>query len=239
MRKTVFTVCISLIVVASVSLLITGTFATMSTEALQRDTTQHSVDSPQPLLTNQTTAADDSSDDMETSTSHSEPGESGLIAEETSSIDIANEEAINVSDEPAIIGEEIGYTLQMSESNHHVIKGSATSTIGDIQFDSKLLPSNEVKLTLHLKEAEGKPLEFTAYFDLANFVMELDGGNSVLDEEHKELLRTSSARLTAELIEQFEGYDVPEHGFMLIQMLSYWSNSPKGFVHEKHVAVSR
>jgi hypothetical protein len=69
--------------------------------------------------------------------------------------------------------------------------------------------------------------------------MELDGGNSVLDEEHKELLRTSSARLTAELIEQFEGYDVPEHGFMLIQMLSYWSNSPKGFVHEKHVAVSR
>lgn len=239
MRKTVFTACICLIVVASVSLFLTGTFATMSTEALQSDTAQHPVDSSHPLQTKQTASSDSVSDGMKTSASHSEPSESGLIAENLSSKDIAHDEAINKSDEPALIGHEIGYTLKMSESNHHFIQGSATSTIGDIQFDSKLLPSNEVRLTLHLEGSENKPLEFSAYFDMANFVMELDGGNAVLDEDHKELLRTSSVRLTAELIEQFEGYDVPEHGFMLIQMLSYWSNSPKGFVHEKHVAVSR
>ena len=69
--------------------------------------------------------------------------------------------------------------------------------------------------------------------------MELDGGNAVLSKDHKVLLDTASAQITSSLIEQYEGYEVPEHGFMLIQMLSYWAASPEGYVHEKHIATSR
>ena len=52
-------------------------------------------------------------------------------------------------------------------------------------------------------------------------------------------LRVSSAQLTDALVKQYAGYELPEHGFMLIQMLSYWSKSPEGYAHEPHVSVSR
>jgi hypothetical protein len=157
--------------------------------------------------------------------------------EDLSNNDDVENNAASQADERTMPGEEIGYALKIGESDFHNINGSATSSIGNIQFDSKLLPSNEVRLQLSLESTESEPVMLTAYFDLANFVMELDGGNAVLGEEHKELLRVSNAQLTSKLIEQFEDYGVPEHGFMLVQMLSYWSESPKGYVHEKHVSV--
>lgn len=136
-------------------------------------------------------------------------------------------------------GEEIEYSLQISESSFYDFKGHARSTIGNIGFDSQLLPSNEVRLMLQLTKDSAEPVTLNAYFDLANFSMELDGGNAVLDQEHKELLNVSSAQLTDSLVKQYDGYEVPEHGFMLIQMLSYWSKAPEGYVHEAHASVSR
>lgn len=136
-------------------------------------------------------------------------------------------------------GEEIEYSLQISESSFYDFKGQASSTIGNIGFDSQLLPSNEVRLMLQLTKDSAEPVTLNAYFELANFSMELDGGNAVLDQEHKELLHVSSALLTDSLVKQFDGYELPEHGFMLIQMLSYWSKAPEGYVHEAHAIVSR
>lgn len=136
-------------------------------------------------------------------------------------------------------GEEIEYSLQISESSFYDFKGQASSTIGNIGFDSQLLPSNEVRLMLQLTKDSAEPVTLNAYFDLANFSMELDGGNAVLAQEHKELLHVSSAQLTDSLVKQYDGYEVPEHGFMLIQMLSYWSKAPEGYVHETHASVSR
>jgi hypothetical protein len=144
----------------------------------------------------------------------------------------------NVTHRQSDSGEEIDYAMKIAELDFHSISGRATSEIGDIKFRSKLLPSNEVQLELTLERKESERLLFKAYFDLANFVMELDGAGAVLDAEHKELLRVSSSQLTSSLIDHFEGSGIPEHGFMLIQMLSYWSNSPEGYVHEKHIAAS-
>lgn len=135
-------------------------------------------------------------------------------------------------------GKDIDYALKISESDFHNVSGLATSVIGVIKFRSKLLPSNEVTLELILEREEGAPLVFKAYFDLANFVMELDGAGAVLDADHRALLRVSSAHITSFLIEKFEGIGLPEHGFMLVQMLSYWSHSPEGYVHEKHIAAN-
>ncbi len=144
----------------------------------------------------------------------------------------------NVTHRQSPSGEETDYAMKIDELDFHSISGRATSEIGDIKFRSKLLPSNEVQLELTFERKESEPLLFKAYFDLANFVMKLDGGGAVLDAEHKELLRVSSDQLTSLLIDHFEGGGLPEHGFMLIQMLSYWSNSPEGYVHEKHIAAS-
>ena len=157
----------------------------------------------------------------------------------------ADEDVGNLADQQKQIdseplpGEEIEYSLQIAESSFYDFKGQASSTIGNIGFDSQLLPSNEVRLMLQLTKDSSEPVTLNAYFDLANFSMELDGGNAVLDQEHKELLHVSSAQLTDSLVKQYDGYEVPEHGFMLIQMLSYWSKAPEGYVHEAHASVSR
>lgn len=148
-------------------------------------------------------------------------------------------EQLNQEVAEALPGKEIEFSLEIAESSFYDFKGRASSTIGDIDFDSQLLPSNEVRLMLQLTKSAPENVTLNAYFDLANYVMKLDGGNAVLNKEHKELLRVSSAQLTDALVKQYAGYELPEHGFMLIQMLSYWSKSPEGYAHEPHVSVSR
>jgi len=135
--------------------------------------------------------------------------------------------------------EDIHFSLTLNESTHHMIQGGAKADIGDIEFNSKLLPSNEVELSIILKQDEKDGIELSAYFDLANFTMELDGKNSVLNKDHKKILNMASSQLQSAFGTQYEGYEYPEHALMLTQMLAYWSISPEGYVHEKRSIVSQ
>lgn len=130
-------------------------------------------------------------------------------------------------------------TFKLDQSTHFLILGSSDAEQGEMNFKSELLPSNEVKLSIQLQQQENDKIELNAYFDLANFTMELDGGNSVLNKEHKKLLKESGEALQSAIWEQYADYDIPEHALMLAQMMAYWSVSPEGFVHEKRVIVSQ
>lgn len=136
-------------------------------------------------------------------------------------------------------GEEINFNMQVHSSSHYLIDGRASSDIGKLLFKSRLMPSNEVKLSIKLKQRDIDDIELIAYFDLANFTMELDGANSVLNKEHKQLMKVSSAHLQSKFEKQYKDYDFPEHALMLVQMLSYWSISPEGYIHEKRSIVSQ
>lgn len=149
------------------------------------------------------------------------------------------EDSIKEDDAEQQENKEIHYSLRIDESTHHMIQGGASSDIGNIDFRSKLLPSNEVELTINLTQETNDEIELTAYFDLANFTMELDGKKGVLNKEHKKLLKLSSSQLQSEIQNQYEGYDYPDHALMLTQMLAYWSISPEGYVHDKRTIVSQ
>lgn len=136
-------------------------------------------------------------------------------------------------------GEEVDFRIKLHSSTHHKVQGRADADIGKILFKSRLMPSNEVKLSMKLKQSDLDDIELIAYFDLANFTMELDGANSVLNKEHKQLLNLTSLHLRSRFELQYQDYDIPEHAFMLVQMLDYWSVSPEGFIHEKRSIVSQ
>lgn len=131
------------------------------------------------------------------------------------------------------------FILNLDESTHHLIRGVGGTDSATFAFESKRLPSNEVKLAIILKQDQQDDIEMTAYFDLARFTMELDGQGRVLNQEHKQLLRLAGAKLQEDFRAQYEGYDFPEHALMLSQMMSYWSVSPEGYAHEKRAIVSR
>ena len=135
--------------------------------------------------------------------------------------------------------QEINYQLASFTSSEFLVEGNVTSDIGEMSFNSELMPSNEVKLTLSLNQAGKDAVQLVAYFDLAYFRMELDGGNSILNKEHKEILKLTSFKLRPKLERQYRDYDMPEHALMLVQMMDYWSVSPEGFVHEKREIVSQ
>jgi len=134
---------------------------------------------------------------------------------------------------PLLSGDDIAFAMQLETSTHHQVAGVARSAIGAVRYQTELLPSNEVELKLRLKQDGLKEIEMAAYFDLANISMELDGGNNVLNKQHKELMRVSADHLRMQFMQQYEGLEVPEHAFMLVQILSYWSRAPEGFVYER------
>ena len=171
----------------------------------------------------------DANDSEEQNDSYNKESEHSLTYE-----DLLTEREI----EAELPGKEINYSINIHSSTHHLIDGRASSHIGKILFKSRLMPSNEVKLSLKLKQGEIDDIELVAYFDLANFTMELDGSNGVLNKDHKTLLKITSSHLQYEFEKQYKDYDFPEHSLMLVQMLGYWSISPEGFVHEKRTIIS-
>lgn len=136
-------------------------------------------------------------------------------------------------------GEEIHYQLHEYSNSNYLIDGKADSDIGKLRYQSRLMPSNEVKLSIKLKQKEIDDIELIAYFDLANFTMELDGNKAILNKSHKQLLSVSSAHLQANYEQIYKDVDFPEHALMLVQMMSYWSVSPEGYQHAKRQIVSK
>jgi len=140
---------------------------------------------------------------------------------------------------PELPGEEVNFLLKLHSSTHHMIEGKATSDIGKIVFKCRLMPSNEVKLSMKFKQNESENVELLAYVDLANFTLELDGSNSTLTKDHKQLLKFASSHLESKFETQYKDYDAPEHALVLLRMIAYWSVSPEGYVHEKRSIVSQ
>ena len=164
------------------------------------------------------------------------------LAEEEVNIHSSEFEAVEeIADEvrEKLPGEEVNFRLKLHTSTHHMIDGKATSDIGGMLLKSRLMPSNEVKLSVKLKQGELDDIELTAYIDLANFTMELDGSNGVLNVDHKQVMKFASAHIRSKFETQYESYDVPEHALMLVQMIGYWSVSPEGYVHEKRSVVGQ
>lgn len=182
---------------------------------------------------------------LESSTLH-DPSEQAFITEN----DTAQTESDN-QEEPAAAssqeteaeteppGKEVNFQLDGFTSTDFLVDGTVKSDIGEMAFNSVLLPSNEVKLTLRLNQPEMDDIELVAYFDLAYFRMELDGGNRILNKDHKKLLKLTSLNLQPRFTTQYQEYEIPEHALMMVQMLEYWSVSPEGFVHEKREIVSQ
>jgi hypothetical protein len=149
------------------------------------------------------------------------------------------EQAVQLVTDALPPNNESNYQLKDFRSEDFMVEGLAVSDFGQMVFNSELSPANEVKLTLTLKQDSAEDIQLHAYFDLAYFRMELDGGNSVLNKDHKQLLKLASQNLRPEFEQQYRDYDMPEHALMLVQMMEYWSVSPEGFVHEKREVVSR
>ena len=168
------------------------------------------------------TQTEDSADQTQSTTDTEEAGE--LEPESAQSEPVEDDNPLN---------------FNLDQSTHFLILGNAEAEKGQMNFKSELLPSNEVQLSIKLHQEDSDQVELKAYFDLANFTMELDGGNSILNKEHKKLLKESGEALQSAIWEQYAEYDIPEHALMLTQMLAYWSVSPEGFVHEKRVIVSQ
>ncbi len=124
--------------------------------------------------------------------------------------------------------------LKLFQNTHHLLQGRADADYGRLKFKSRLFANNEVKFTLSIDDEEEQKLHFTAYFDLTSMTMELDGGGAVLDADQKKLMRQCSELLSRELMSKYED-PIPEHGFMLVQMLGYWSHSPENYQHNKRV----
>ncbi len=151
------------------------------------------------------------------------------------------EQSVHLPDttQPEITEPETPINFSLDQSTQFMIQGHASNEANRMNFKSELLPSNEVFLSIQLNQDKTENIELKAYFDLANFTMQLDGGNSVLNKKHKQLLKQTVEQLKSSFWEQYAEYDIPEHALMLTQMASYWSVSPEGFVHEKREIISR
>lgn len=206
------------------------------------DTAQNEVLSSE--LDTQTFALPDSQSDDFSSTSSENTGLDTLPLPKNIESDESlprDDEGIIVSDDdaPAPANEDINFNFALDQSTYHLINGGASGDLGELSFQSELLPSNEVTLNIKLNQVDADGVELSAYFDLANYTMELDGKDGVLNQEHKQLLKLTATQLQNKILAQYEGYGIPEHALMLTQMLSYWAMSPEGFVHEKRTIVSQ
>lgn len=241
----------TLILKTAILLFSTGLSAQIETKAPESDTGAISTN-PLPVISINLNSENDGWDSEEADTSDyqeehfsqevSTAHDSGVPIETSNESDY--EAILDQSESTAVFehklpGEELNFRLKIHTSTHHFINGKAQSDLGKIRFKSRLMPSNEVKLSLKLKQKELADVELIAYFDLANFTMELDGANSVLNKGHKQTLKLVSSHLKDKFIKQYEGYELPEHALMLVQMLGYWSMSPEGYIHEKRSIVSQ
>lgn len=129
-------------------------------------------------------------------------------------------------DEPAD-----SFNMRIQRMTHHELRGKASSDFGKLKFKSRLFANNDVRFSLFIDD-DGKDLEFQGYIDLVNETMELDGAGAVLTPSHRNILEKTSGQLGALLSEKFDN-ELPVHGFMLVQMMSYWSKSPANFEHGK------
>lgn len=188
--------------------------------------------------------------------------DSGVLSESTAS-ELLKPEMAKPKDAhelPVLPGEEINYAFKVGRLDYYDFDGRVDSDIGGLNFKAHLTPTSEVILDIELdrplekladnstdsslngaSEANGVSEEqslLIAHIDIARFTMSLDGGGTVLTEEQKQVMEYTVAHLTKTLVDQYQD-EIPYHGLMAVQMMSYWSKSPEGYQHGKREIVSR
>lgn len=123
------------------------------------------------------------------------------------------------------------FSMRIQRMTHHELQGKASSDFGRLKFKSRLFANNDIRFSLFL-DHQDKELVFEGYIDIVDERMELDGGGAVLTPDHRKIIASTSDQLMKALMEEFDG-ELPLHGLMLTQMMSYWSHSPDDFVHDK------
>ena len=71
-------------------------------------------------------------------------------------------------------------------------------------------------------------MDLHASFDLVKESMVLDGNGAILKPEHKKMFSYARRHLMQHIQKEFEN-EYPEHSFLAVQMLGYWSRAPKGY----------
>jgi len=95
----------------------------------------------------------------------------------------------------------------------------------DVRFEvrSKMSGAYDVNVSFHFDKTE-----LNAEFDLVDESMVLDGGNAILTDLQKQAMSHARRHLILYLQQEYVD-QYPEHSFLAVQMLGYWSRAPKNF----------
>ena len=116
--------------------------------------------------------------------------------------------------------------LKVQLSSFHELRGDYTTDDDEpltVTIRSKMSGAYDVDLRFLLDDGE-----LQAEFDLVNESMVLDGQNYILNEQQKQALGAASQALSQYLMAEYND-EFPEHSFLAVQMLAYWSKAPKDF----------
>ena len=129
---------------------------------------------------------------------------------------LANNESLN--NMKLIPGE-----MQIKFSTFHELRGIYKDEDVNLKVRSKMSGAYDVNVVFSFDKEI-----YTADFDLVDESMVLDGGNNVLTEPQKQAMSNARRHLIQYLQQEYED-QYPEHSFLAVQMLGYWSRAPKDF----------
>lgn len=113
-------------------------------------------------------------------------------------------------------------SIKIGLSTFHELRGEFKEQDTRLQLRSKMSGAYDVSLAFIMDD-----IQLTGSFDLVNESMVLDGNNAILKPEHKKAFSHARQHLIKHLQKEFQD-EFPEHSFLAVQMLGYWSRAPKG-----------
>lgn len=114
--------------------------------------------------------------------------------------------------------------IEIRLSTHHELRAEYKIDDLAMKLRSKMSGAYKVSLLVSFED-----IELEGSFDLVNESMTLDGHGAVLSDDHKSALTHARRHLIGHLDTEFEN-EFPEHSFLAVQMMGYWSKAPKGHV---------
>ncbi|WP_283787771.1 hypothetical protein QNI23_013650 [Bermanella sp. WJH001] len=116
--------------------------------------------------------------------------------------------------------------LKVQLSSFHELRGDYTTDDDEpltVKIRSKMSGAYDVDVRFLLDDGE-----LQAEFDLVSESMVLDGQNYILNAQQKHALGAASQALSRYLMAEYND-EFPEHSFLAVQMLAYWSKAPNDF----------
>ena len=113
--------------------------------------------------------------------------------------------------------------MDIQLSSFHELRGTFKDDDIRLKVRSKMSGAYDVNVRFSFDKNT-----YSADFDLVDESMLLDGGNNVLTESQKQAMTHARRHLIQYLQQEYED-QFPEHSFLAVQMLGYWSRAPKGF----------